>query len=358
MTYSGLYGPASNEGAEFPGAPDTVEITSAARLHFGFLDAAGSLGRKFGSIGLAISYPRIRLRARLSDDIPVRCSCGENTATALRYSSMFYEYMKSEGADLRSGAEITLDEIIPPHAGLGSGTQTALCVVSSLFKLHGMETSARGAAVISRRGLRSGVGIESFARGGFIVDAGSPDDMPPQTVFRGNFPKDWKVVLVFPPDQGEGLSGEKETTAFGSFGNSADPAPAREICHILMMKLLPSIMEKKLGDFGAALERIQEITGDSFAGFQSGRYASPMAEDIFRVMRRLGAAGMGQSSWGPVLYGFAGGDLEASRIASGVREFFQGASGGAGSLEVSVVSGRNHGAEITARREGLDKDRR
>ena len=31
-----------------------VQVTTAARLHLGFLDLAGDLGRRFGSIGLAI----------------------------------------------------------------------------------------------------------------------------------------------------------------------------------------------------------------------------------------------------------------------------------------------------------------
>ena len=31
-----------------------VQVTAAARLHLGFLDLAGDLGRQFGSIGLAI----------------------------------------------------------------------------------------------------------------------------------------------------------------------------------------------------------------------------------------------------------------------------------------------------------------
>ncbi len=31
-----------------------IQITSPARLHLGFMDLSGSLGRKFGSVGLAI----------------------------------------------------------------------------------------------------------------------------------------------------------------------------------------------------------------------------------------------------------------------------------------------------------------
>src|ERR1700680_1975654 len=39
----------------------SVTVTAAARLHLGFLDLNGGLGRRFGSIGLAIDAPRTRL---------------------------------------------------------------------------------------------------------------------------------------------------------------------------------------------------------------------------------------------------------------------------------------------------------
>ena len=41
--------------------PATVTVTTPARVHLGFLDLNGGLGRRFGSIGLAISGLRTRL---------------------------------------------------------------------------------------------------------------------------------------------------------------------------------------------------------------------------------------------------------------------------------------------------------
>ena len=38
-----------------------VVISAAARLHLGFLDLHGGLGRRFGSIGIAIDGPVTRL---------------------------------------------------------------------------------------------------------------------------------------------------------------------------------------------------------------------------------------------------------------------------------------------------------
>ena len=41
--------------------PGAVRVVAPARLHLGFLDLNGSLGRLFGSIGLAIDTPRTEL---------------------------------------------------------------------------------------------------------------------------------------------------------------------------------------------------------------------------------------------------------------------------------------------------------
>ncbi|MFZ3328974.1 MAG: GHMP kinase, partial [Methylocella sp.] len=43
---------------------DSVTVTAAARLHLGFLDMNGGLGRRFGGLGLAIDRPATRLTIR------------------------------------------------------------------------------------------------------------------------------------------------------------------------------------------------------------------------------------------------------------------------------------------------------
>ena len=48
-----------------------VEVIAPGRLHIGFLDLNGGLGRRFGSIGLAIDQPEVRLRLRHSDTMAV-----------------------------------------------------------------------------------------------------------------------------------------------------------------------------------------------------------------------------------------------------------------------------------------------
>jgi len=44
--------------------PVSITVTAPARLHLGFLDLNGRLGRRFGGIGLAISDLRTRITIR------------------------------------------------------------------------------------------------------------------------------------------------------------------------------------------------------------------------------------------------------------------------------------------------------
>src|ERR1700719_2512667 len=59
---------------------DAIEVVAPARLHLGFLDLDGSIGRRFGSIGLTIDGIATRVtvtRARAAtsaDDLPEHAS--------------------------------------------------------------------------------------------------------------------------------------------------------------------------------------------------------------------------------------------------------------------------------------------
>ena len=49
----------------------SVTVTVPARLHLGFLDLNGGLGRRFGSIGVAISGPRTSITIRAASRMQV-----------------------------------------------------------------------------------------------------------------------------------------------------------------------------------------------------------------------------------------------------------------------------------------------
>jgi predicted sugar kinase len=84
------------------------------------------------------------------------------------------------------------------------------------------------------------------------------------------------------------------------------------------MVLLPALADADLEPFGHALSEIQEVTGRWFAPAQGGTFASGPARALVKQLAEWGAAGVGQSSWGPTVYGIVDGDAAAARVVERV----------------------------------------
>ena len=315
-----------------------VIVTTPSRLHFGLIDLEGSMGRRFGSLGLAIDRPRIVLEASPSHRLRIE---GDQDGRIEGFAKWFLEHYR-----IRGGARIVLKETIPAHGGLGSGTQLALAVASALAKLFSIEASIRELASAMGRGRRSGIGVAAFESGGFIVDGGkAPDRMAalPPIIFHHPFPEDW-IFVVVTPETNRGFSGEREEEAF----RRLMAPPFKEVgtlCRLLVMKMLPALIEKDPRDFGSALTQIQKIVGRWFRPIQGGTYANKLSEGILRRIARSGALGFGQSSWGPTVYGLAEGREKAAALEDEVRWFI-----GRKKVEASIFQAQanNHGAEIAS----------
>src|SRR5262249_42677088 len=155
----------------------------------GFLDLNGSLGRLFGSIGLAIDTPRTELVLRRSRTFKGE---GPDHARAIAVLRRFAEAFGLDGA-----YEVNVASAIPAHAGLGSGTQLALAAGAALTALEGLEHSPSYLGEIVDRGARSAIGMAAFEQGGFIVDGGRGAlDCAPPILVRTDFPPAWRSLLV------------------------------------------------------------------------------------------------------------------------------------------------------------------
>jgi predicted sugar kinase len=85
------------------------------------------------------------------------------------------------------------------------------------------------------------------------------------------------------------------------------------------MTLLPALADGDLEQFGRALTEVQEITGHWFASAQGGTFAAGPSRALVRRLAEWGAKGVGQSSWGPTVYGIVEGADAAARLADRVR---------------------------------------
>ncbi len=277
-----------------PPAQTCIQVRAPARLHMGFLDLNGGLGRRFGSLGMGLEAIGIEVSGWPAPEISAIGPGSERAADCAR--RLFHHL------DLNGGIRLELSSTIPEHCGLGSGTQMSLAVGTALCRLYGVSLTPAEIATALGRGSRSGIGIGTFRFGGFIVDGGrGPCAEAPPVISRLPVPDAWRCVLAL-DQKSSGLSGNVEQEAFTRLGPMGEKT-ASEICRLVLMQVLPALTERDCPAFGAGISRIQELVGGYFAPIQDGLYSSPAVAEAMTFLRGHGACGIGQSSWGPA--GFA-----------------------------------------------------
>lgn len=317
-----------------------VRVTSPARLHLGFLDLHGGLGRRFGSAGLAITGLDARVTAACPahSEFPATSAGihGSRIETALTVLSRHFGE--------RAPVQISLESSSPVHAGLGSGTQVGLTVAKAWTLLHGLEVPARTLATVLGRGERSGIGIAVFEQGGVIIDGGrvAAGMQPAPVLARYEFPPTWRIVLVFDAED-HGLHGPEELAAFARLPPMQETVAAA-LARWCLLGLMPALAEADFCAFSAAIEEIQARVGDYFAPCQGGRrYASPaVAAALDSVRARFALRGIGQTSWGPTGFVFS----PDAETAEAVVAHLGTTTGSSARLYYQVVTGCNHGAIV------------
>lgn len=314
-------------------AARTVRVESPARLHLGFMDLNGALGRQYGSLGLTIEGLGTRVSASVAHQAD---AVGPSAARALACVNAMSRHL---GRLLP--ARIVVEQAIPEHAGLGSGTQLGLAVGTALSHLFGLKLSARDLADMLDRGARSGIGLGAFEQGGFLVDGGrSADPGAPRITVRLAFPEHWRALLIFDSSQ-RGLHGEHEVRAFKELPLFPAEAAAR-LCRLTLMRILPALVDGAYTEFGLGISELQRVVGDHYAGAQGGRYTSVRVARVLSWMEAQGVPGVGQSSWGPTGFAIIESEERAAQLLGDMRERFREES----TLSFEIYSARNRGATI------------
>ncbi|HXD86881.1 MAG TPA: hypothetical protein VN641_10315 [Urbifossiella sp.] len=299
-----------------------TRVTAPSRLHFGLLhvpfgDVSRS-GRSFGGVGLMIDRPGVVVSAR--------------PAAAWQFEGMLASRAQEFAHRFLAGRtespplQVLVERCPEQHTGLGVGTQLGLAVGLAIAA----ELGQPGIAAVELaervgRGQRSAIGVHGFDRGGLIVEMGKLPGEPVAPLFRAlTLPEAWRVAVFVP--QGEAAwHGGREEQAFAAAGTgSPSDSLTATLTDIMLQRIVPAAEAGHLTDFGEAVYEFNRRAGEPFAAAQGGPYSSAAIAEIIDCLRKLGVAGVGQSSWGPAVFAIV---ESADRAASLMRQL-QGAARG------------------------------
>jgi beta-RFAP synthase len=327
--------------------PHEVTVASTARLHMGFFDLHGGLGRKFGGIGLSLSAPKQVITAKLSDTLQIS---GASRSRASLIAEQCISIL-----NLKGSVSLNIEQHIPEHAGLGSGTQLALAIGSAINQLYHLNLSTAQIAELTGRGGRSGIGIAAFDYGGLLIDGGrlsgqtsskktvtanKAANIPP-LLARYDFPENWRILLIMDANQ-SGIHGEAEREAFNQLPMFSENLAAY-LCRYVLMQAMPALVEHDLTAFGGAIQALQSHVGDYFSPAQGGRYASKQIGAVLQHLDEMGVACYGQSSWGPTGFAVFESDELAHKYMLELKMTFT-----APNLTWQICSANNKGSTVRA----------
>ncbi|AWB27215.1 GHMP kinase [Halococcoides cellulosivorans] len=316
-------------------------VRMGSRLHFGFQNLSLARERLYGGIGVGIAEPRMALHVERADTIT------SDDPVAAPYLEAACEHLDVPGA------ELSVRERPTHHAGFGTGTRLALGALLGVARAYDRSVDLRAAAPALDRAGRSGVGVATLEAGGVVLDGGHPTERftteppargawtTPPVIARHAVPEDWRFLLVTPIDAA-GPSGDAEDGQIRAAVERADPGIADEIATLVTQRLLPAIAAGDRIPFGRAITRLGRLNGAWYADEQGGVYRPP-AGDIVDTLRDAGPIdGVGQSSWGPTIYG-----LIDRAVSDRAREIGQAALRDAGvEGQVRVVAPDRQGVTV------------
>ena len=302
-----------------------VKIVANARLHFGFLNLKSSRPYSYGGMGLSIdNHPTILRVSRAS-------KFKSNLKKTLR--DKIFNFLCNNSLSKK----ICIDCIESPqkHIGLGSGTQLILSIEEAISKFYRLNENIN----FFKRNYRSGVGINSYKNGGFIVDSPKNNLLANEIIFKTKFPKEWKIILLF-DSEAKGLHGSSESRFFST---DTTISLRKKLSDLTLNEIIPSIIYKDFDTFARSLSKFQDLNSLFYSSIQKSNYLS---HDIAKVIRKVSMnfnVAAGQSSWGPTSYML----IESKNIHNGIISILDNTISMYNNLSYEIISAKNNGRKLS-----------
>lgn len=286
-------------------------IKVTPRIHVTLIGMDRGGFRMNGGCGFAIQEPFLELRISRSTVFRLRDWRKHPLPTneAQRLSNVIN--IEKENLGALHNLNITISGEMPTHYGFGSDTAIRLGCMEALYILNGLPPVPEKIVRSSGRGGTSGIGINTYFTGGFIIDLGRKIDLTdhrpsgmteshhklPLLMQRLDMPE-WDIGICIPNLRNKSEEEEKD------FFQKTCPIPTVSVCETLynvIFGLCAAIEEGDKETFCTAIKNVQKCRWKLAERNEYGKPLRIIEEQIYKA----GARSVGMSSLGPSLYFFA-----------------------------------------------------
>ena len=359
-----------------------LHLRTGCRLHFGLMELAAGEPMRFAGLGLMLDQPSFELAFSAAESpalevsLPERPVAATAVAATVAATDIKAEFegrilaairqrrtLATDSTQESSPCHVRLLQALPLHSGLGAGTQLAASVATGLelfaraqshsaivepsvstgpcpkpcqttaaaqwHTIHDTQPTwtAQWLSQYADRGLRSAVGLVGFLHGGLILDEGytpeyagdavSKQAARPLTAQTLQLAHEWRVVLAVPQQRVE-VSGAKEAEVMAELGSFPNPHRKQMLALALRATCLAAD-NSHFVEFTDCLDQYMQFGAQLFSRYQGGLYNGDDVTEAVRLAQAVGLRGVGQSSWGPTVFGFAESQACAERYTEQLR---------------------------------------
>lgn len=264
--------------------------------------------RKNGGLGFAVTTDEHYICAKIGDENSIK-GC-ENIDDDFRIKTLKILLDKVHAdLQLKYKAQIEIFGSFYFHSGLGCGTSLTLACLESLLALNNYDYSEDFLVQLSERGGTSGIGINSYFKGGLIYDLGVKSQhyrthlpssfvntpIKPTPLYVGSMPE-WEIGFVIPAS-GKRTSSMEEK----SFFERACPienSQAFQACYLSVFGTLSSLIERDYQSF------TKSINETALTTWKSSEISEAGLTNEMEQFSSYNADCFGMSSIGPGIYFF------------------------------------------------------
>lgn len=286
-----------------------ASIKIKARIHITLIGMNQSGYRINGGCGFAIMEPSLKISFTSSKSFAI----SDNRKVSLSADEINRLHhiitIEKDLHNFKNNINIEIIGDMLSHYGFGSGTAIRLACLEALYLANQISPEQEQLILSSGRGGTSGIGINTYFKGGFVVDLGKKDNQDrhapshnsedrtdlPLLMQQIHMPE-WDVGICIPLS----IPNKTETEERAFFGKTC-PIQSKDVYETLyhsIFGIYSAVREHDKFIFCQAIKKIQQCTWKLAERLEYGSRLTHIEDLLYSC----GAQAVGMSSLGPSLY--------------------------------------------------------